>query len=172
MEQVCKRLKVTHLADSPVRSRKRKAGDMLLTPCLKPEKIQKHRLPNSDSPRFDLFQATVMGWTRKITQLLDDEKGDPGLVNRVDQYIGRTPLILAVIVNRPEIVEILLDVPGVDVTIRDDKGYTAQDYADGFAKIAHTFEERSKEKRYQIAAMLAGYVNRGCLPHNKGMLLV
>lgn len=69
-------------------------------------------------------------------------------------HFGTTPLHLAVQLELPEMVEILINSGKVDKTLKDSRGFTAKEYAEQLAKIkpiAHSYfgegQKRSEESR-------------------------
>ncbi len=92
-----------------------------MTFTTKPAAIEmEFRKKNQKALNEELIQATVSGNTKTVKNLL--EAGAD--VNGANKY-GNTALILAVMYGHTEIVQILLDTPGINVNAANKDGETA-----------------------------------------------
>jgi len=101
---------------------------------------------------YELFcltpeEASELLW-EKIKKNKPDLKFIEGIVGwcpidvNVQNEIGYTALIYGAVMGRDKCVELLLNHPGIDVSIKDEKGNTALDLVNKRTKIAKLIKEK------------------------------
>jgi len=178
MEEVTKRLKTVHVnkkhptliwrphdvvPESVTSEKKRKR-----TSCFQPQK--KRRTPPPAYSRksvYPLIHAIIHDKSEEAKKLLADPLTD---VNATDG-VGKTALMWAIYLQRPRIVEMILDDPNLKFWHVSEDGRNAIEASNYSMRSLKDFTTVVAKRKGLINSMLLGYRDNGCQPYNKGLIL-